>query len=186
MSIEEFQASLRFILQATREVKRMRADRVKVTVVQFSNGAKIEYPTFKLDEEGVPRESDQDFERVVNSIVRIGGGTQLDEAITATGRIFVKQNQGPSSSSARGKTVVLICDGRIDSAQSREAKQMAQQLADEQGGVSMFAFGVGRGVEKDQLQEIISPCCPHTKAGERYKDKDERYFDLFFKLDGPW
>ena len=32
--------------------------------------------------------------------------------------------------------------------QAREAVSMVQRLADEQANVSLFAFGVGRGVDK--------------------------------------
>ena len=49
--------------------------------------------------------------------------------------------------------------------QAREAVAMTQRLADEQANVSLFAFGVGRGVDKvscgpvryEQLIEDVAP-----------------------------
>ena len=35
---------------------------------------------------------------------------------------------------------------------------MAERLADEQANVSIFAMGVGRGVEKTELERIIAVC----------------------------
>ena len=40
----------------------------------------------------------------------------------------------------------------------REAVKMAERLADEQANVSIFALGVGRGVEKTELERIIAVC----------------------------
>ena len=37
---------------------------------------------------------------------------------------------------------------------------MAERLVDEQSGVAIFALGVGRGVEKSELDRIIAVCGP--------------------------
>ena len=40
----------------------------------------------------------------------------------------------------------------------REAVKVAERLVDEQGNVSIFARGVGRGVECAELERIIAVC----------------------------
>lgn len=60
---------------------------------------------------------------------------------------------------------------------------MTAQLADEQPGTSMFAFGVGRGVDRQELLRIIEPGAP---ACTRHAPAAERYLDLFVKDDAPW
>lgn len=181
VSPEEFQASIRFIIKAAKEVRQMLRGDVKVSVVQFSSGARVEYP---LEEEMEIETQDEGFARIVNGIARIGGGTYLNDAFVVAGKIF---KAAASRFPLAAHAAVLICDGRIDSAQAREAKQMTQQLADEHHP-SMFAFGVGRGVEKEQLEDVIAPCAPNpeTHAGRKYMAPSERYMDLFYKLDGPW
>jgi hypothetical protein len=44
---------------------------------------------------------------------------------------------------------------------------MAERLVDEQSGVAIFALGVGRGVEKGELDKIIG-VCGEDKALQRY------------------
>ena len=60
----------------------------------------------------------------------------------------------------------------------REAVRMAERLVDEQSGVAFFALGVGRGVEKTELDRIIGVC------GE---DKvPSRYMPLCTIDEAPW
>jgi uncharacterized protein YegL len=189
VSQEEFLASTHFVIKCSREVRRLMGN-VKISVVQFSSGARVEYPLDDDEAEGIDTETessevqDEGFEEIISCIARIGGGTHLNPAFEVAGRIF--KAAASRSSLAGPNTVVLICDGRIDSAQAREAMSMSQQLSDEHNP-TMFAFGVGRGVERDQLEDIISPCAPSSEtAGAKYQKASERYVDLFFKLDGPW
>lgn len=65
---------------------------------------------------------------------------------------------------------------------SLQARQMAERLADEQRNVSLFAYGVGRGVDKTELLNIIG-----TSAGNESGSKTaavERYLDLYVQ-EGP-
>lgn len=39
---------------------------------------------------------------------------------------------------------------------------MCARLADEQAGVGLHAYGVGRGVDREELLRIISACDPDT------------------------
>lgn len=60
----------------------------------------------------------------------------------------------------------------------REAVKMAERLADEQANVSIFALGVGRGVEKSEMQRIISVCGADKVAS--------RYIPLCTLDEAPW
>jgi hypothetical protein len=60
---------------------------------------------------------------------------------------------GAASGAAR-RVAVLLTDGRVDAHQAREAAAAAARLEDEQA-VRVFALGVGRGVDTDELARII-------------------------------
>lgn len=68
--------------------------------------------------------------------------------------------------------------------QAREARNVASQLADEQPGACMFAFGVGRGVDRSELLHIAEVAPPRGSA--KLKPPEERYMDLFYKEEAPW
>ena len=55
---------------------------------------------------------------------------------------------------------------------------MAERLVDEQAAVSIFAFGVGRGVDKTELEKIINVCGPCVA--------DTRYMALCTNDEAPW
>lgn len=55
---------------------------------------------------------------------------------------------------------------------------MAERLVDEQGRVSIFALGVGRGVEKAELERIIAVCGADKASG--------RYTPLCTIDEAPW
>ncbi len=55
---------------------------------------------------------------------------------------------------------------------------MAERLVDEQAGVAIFALGVGRGVEKTELDRIIGVC------GEDLAPS--RYMPLCTIDEAPW
>jgi hypothetical protein len=82
--------------------------------------------------------------------VRINGGTNIAAAVQKAGQLL-KASAAPDAL----RRLVLLTDGRIDSYQSREAAAMVSRLADEQSHVELYAFGVGRGVDKGELVKII-------------------------------
>lgn len=51
--------------------------------------------------------------------------------------------------------------------QSREAADMAARLGDEQARVRLHAYGVGRGVDREELLRIIGGREPHTAVDRR-------------------
>lgn len=55
---------------------------------------------------------------------------------------------------------------------------IAERLVDEQGGVSIFAFGVGRGVDRAELDKIVNVCGPRLA--------DTRYMALCTHDEAPW
>ncbi len=55
---------------------------------------------------------------------------------------------------------------------------MAERLADEQANVSIFALGVGRGVEKTEMERIIAVCGDDKVA--------LRYIALSTLDEAPW
>jgi hypothetical protein len=72
-------------------------------------------------------------------------------------------------------------DGRIDGYQAREAAAMVARLADEQAHMSLWAFGVGRGVDSAELVRIIEG--PGDCAAGLGR---ERYMDLCVRDDPHW
>lgn len=66
------------------------------------------------------------------------------------------------------RVLVLLTDGRVDAYQAREAVAITERLADEQTGVSMHAFGVGRGVDKTELLHIVGACPGAADPETRY------------------
>ena len=78
------------------------------------------------------------------------------------------------------KVIALLTDGRIDSFQSQEAKEITARLVDEQGNVELHAFGVGRGVDRLEMLRIVGGACA---AGE---DAANRYLPLMVLDDAPW
>ncbi len=55
---------------------------------------------------------------------------------------------------------------------------MAERLADEQANVSIFALGVGRGVERTELDRIVAVCGADKVA--------TRYIPLCTIDENPW
>lgn len=103
---------------------------------------------------------------------RMNGGTNISMAIVRAGQLLKPL---PSTTA---RVLVLLTDGRIDSHQAVEAHNMAARLSDEQGGVSLHAFGVGRGVDKHELMNIIS--------AQDAESAESRYLELCVLEDAPW
>jgi len=68
--------------------------------------------------------------------------------------------------------------------QSKEAQQVTTQLADEHPNTTLFAFGVGRGIDRAECIAMIEAGRPAN--GCKFPRGSERYIDLFFKDEGPW
>ncbi|PNH12224.1 Ankyrin repeat domain-containing protein [Tetrabaena socialis] len=128
-----------------------------VAVVQFSNDVRVEAALAEADLEALGK--------VTREMVRMNGGTNMAVAVQKAGGLL-KRDALPGAM----RHVVLLTDGRVDSYQAHEARQMAEQLADEQRHVSLFAYGVGRGVDRAELLHVIGgpPTCaavsPHAAA----------------------
>jgi uncharacterized protein with von Willebrand factor type A (vWA) domain len=136
--------------------------------------------------------------------VRINGGTNIAAAVQKAGQLL-KTSAAPDAL----RRLVLLTDGRIDSYQSREAAAMVSRLADEQSHVELYAFGVGRGVDKGELVRIIQGAV-EVKVGAEVEveegDKEEggkeeavstttvvssitaeeRYLELCVRDEAPW
>jgi hypothetical protein len=76
--------------------------------------------------------------------------------------------------------VRCAADGRVDSYQAREAAATAARLADEQHGVQVWAFGVGRGVDRSELLRIVAAAAPGGACPE------DRYLELCVREEVPW
>nr|GLC37737.1 hypothetical protein PLESTM_000643100 [Pleodorina starrii]GLC59299.1 hypothetical protein PLESTB_001471800 [Pleodorina starrii]GLC74502.1 hypothetical protein PLESTF_001519500 [Pleodorina starrii] len=148
VNAEEFDAMLAFVLDASTQL-RDSVQNCQVSVVQFSNDVRVEAALAPVDLEAL--------RKVTREMVRMNGGTNVAVAIQKAGQLL-KRDAAPDSM----RHVILLTDGRVDSYQAHEARQMADQLADEQRHVSLFAYGVGRGVDRAELLHIIGgpPTCP--------------------------
>ncbi|CAL8468573.1 g8113 [Coccomyxa elongata] len=136
----------------------------KVAVVQFSNDVRVEVaPQYMpLDE----------LKRQLDEMSRMNGGTNIALAIKQAGQLLKNEDADAS------RIIILLTDGRVDTFQGREAVKMAERLADEQANVSIFALGVGRGVEKTEMQRIIGVCGADKVA--------LRYIPLCTLDEAPW
>ncbi|GAX79674.1 hypothetical protein CEUSTIGMA_g7115.t1 [Chlamydomonas eustigma] len=173
---EEFEASVTFITKATRFLRSLEDCNSTVSVAQFSNDVRTEWE----DTPGICANPEA-FESTIKSMVRINGGTNIAAAITHAGKLL-KKNSGCQPHAA--KIIIIITDGRVDSYQSKEAHQVTAMLADEMCNTTMFAFGVGRGVDRAELLSILAPASGNNS--NKYNDAEARYMDLFFKDEAPW
>ncbi|GFR43717.1 hypothetical protein Agub_g4828 [Astrephomene gubernaculifera] len=141
---DEFEAMLGFIVDASTQIKGSVAHG-QVSVVQFSNDVRVEAPLAPVDLEAL--------RRTTHDMVRMNGGTNVAAALQKAGQLL-KRDAAPDAM----RHVVLLTDGRVD---SHQAHEVADQLADEQRHVSLFAYGVGRGVDRAELLHIIGgpPTC---------------------------
>lgn len=72
----------------------------------------------------------------------------------------------------------LCCRSCCALLQARESCQLLERLADEQGPVSVYAYGVGRGVDASQLMNILE--------GAGRGDAAQRYVELCVRDEAPW
>ncbi|KAG2499073.1 hypothetical protein HYH03_003256 [Edaphochlamys debaryana] len=153
VNAEEFEAMLSFVTDATAQLRAAVED-CQVAVVQFSNDVRVECPLGPADPEAL--------QKTTRDMVRMNGGTNVSVAVAKAGQLL-KRDAAPGAM----RHVVLLTDGRVDSYQAHEARQVADQLADEQRHVSLFAYGVGRGVDRAELLHIIGgpPTCAAVANG---------------------
>ncbi|KXZ52905.1 hypothetical protein GPECTOR_8g284 [Gonium pectorale] len=148
VNAEEFEAMLGFVVDASTQLQAAVPNN-QVSVVQFSNDVRVEVPLAAVDLDAL--------RKTTKEMSRMNGGTNVAVALQKAGSLL-KRDAGLESM----RHVVLLTDGRVDSYQAHEARQVAEQLADEQRHVSLFAYGVGRGVDRAELLHIIGgpPTCP--------------------------
>ncbi|MEW5299638.1 MAG: hypothetical protein WDW38_004313 [Sanguina aurantia] len=184
---EDFTKMVEFVTEVTATLQASDPG-CKVGVVQFSNDVKVEFTPGEGDDEAfqkalksmcshrLPVPASMTASPVASQ-VRMNGGTNISVAIQKAGQLLKNHVDEDAT-----RHVVLITDGRVDAYQSKEARQMAERLADEQRNVSLFAFGVGRGIDKTELLNIIG-----TSAGNESGSPTaatERYLDLYVQ-EGP-
>ncbi|GIL47224.1 hypothetical protein Vafri_4093 [Volvox africanus] len=148
VNAEEFEAMLGFVVETSTQLQANVTD-CQVSVVQFSNDVRVEAPLTPVNLEALLK--------VTHGMVRMNGGTNVAVAIQKAGQLLKRDAAADAM-----RHVILLTDGRVDSYQAHEARQMSDQLADEQRHVSLFAYGVGRGVDRAELLHIIGgvPTCP--------------------------
>lgn len=161
---DDFCSMTSFIVTATTSFTE-RVPGAQVCVLQFSNAVRVELPLAAVEDGPAFAES-------VSKMVRMNGGTNIAAALAQAGSVL--KAAGPCAA----RLVVLLTDGRVDGYQSREAKAMASRLADEQAGVTIWALGVGRGVDRQELVKILE--------GVGGTPADDRYIDLCVRDDPPW
>jgi hypothetical protein len=148
-------------------------------------------------EEGGEEEEEEELSGLLSAVenmVRLNGGTNIAAAITKAGQLFKALTNSSSDGGDDGssapvprasrdckKVIALLTDGRIESFQAREAKEITAWLVDEQGGnVELHAFGCGRGVDRMELLRIVGGAC---RVGE---EPGDRYLPLMVMEDAPW
>ncbi|KAK9829572.1 hypothetical protein WJX72_006550 [[Myrmecia] bisecta] len=164
VTLEDFTNMTQFIAQATTFFVKEHPES-KVGVIQFSNDVRVELMPQKIDLDS--------FNTLMAQLTRMNGGTNIAASIQAAGQLMKAM---PANAS---RVIVLLTDGRVDPFQGREAMEIAERLADEQANVSLFAFGVGRGVEKTELERIIGVCGGASAC-------DTHYMPLCTRDDAPW
>mmetsp|Transcript_41729 Transcript_41729/g.106789 ORF Transcript_41729/g.106789 Transcript_41729/m.106789 type:complete len:422 (+) Transcript_41729:207-1472(+) len=171
----------------------------KVGIVQFSNDVRVELQPVSM--------SSDHFQAHVTKMTRMNGGTNISAAIRKAGQLLGVRPPPPLGSSLsrmreipatlyltrlrapccwqgiKGEgghsAIILLTDGRVDGYQASEAVEMAGRLVDEvSSSVSLYAFGVGRGVDKAELLRIVGAGGP--------KPDDSHYLGLCTYEDAPW
>ncbi|KAL4432544.1 hypothetical protein ABPG77_000481 [Micractinium sp. CCAP 211/92] len=162
---EDFRVMTDFMLSAVRQLAAApHGPRSRVAVVQFSNDVRVEQGPVPVDV--------TQFETLMGNMHRMNGGTNIALAVQKAGQLL--KPLGPRTH----RVLALLTDGRIDSHQSREAADMAARLGDEQAHVRLHAYGVGRGVDREELLRIIGGREPETAA--------DRYLGLMVLDEAPW
>jgi len=162
---DDFNNMTSFMQQAWHGISSVCAS-AKVGIVQFSNDVKVELQPAAMNSEG--------FQTHVAKMSRMNGGTNISAAIRKAGQLL-----GGTKGEGGHSAIVLLTDGRVDGYQASEAVEMAGRLVDEVSGqVSLYAFGVGRGVDKAELLRIVG-------AGGPAPD-DSHYLGLCTYEDAPW
>lgn len=158
---DDFHVMRNFISLAVETISQGTDKDMLYAIIQFSNECRVELPP-------CPTTPDE-ISDILETVQRMNGGTNITAAIRSAGQLMK-----PLQANTK-RVVALLTDGRVDSYQAREASSMAQRLVDEQGDVSLYAFGVGRGVDRQELAKII--------GGE---DPEGRILGLCTLYEAPW
>lgn len=164
VSPDDFAAMTGFVFKSVKAICAV-VPTCKIGVMQFSNDVHVEVPLGAHEEES--------FGKAMTDMVRMNGGTSVAMAIQTASKHM--QSNLPE---AGRRTLILLTDGRIDDNQGKEAIAMARQWADAQADVSIYAFGVGCGVDRTELDKIVAACgCT---------DPDCRYMALAVHPESLW
>ncbi|XP_050390695.1 uncharacterized protein LOC126809880 [Patella vulgata] len=122
----------------------------QVAAVQFSSSARKEFYLNDHSTEG-------SLNQAINGIAYIGSGTNTATGLNlAANQVFVPE-KGMRNHSA--KVALVVTDGRSSSLIATEAASLILKSK----GVTVFAIGVGSGINENELKAISSdPDCTHV------------------------
>ncbi|DBA93088.1 TPA: Alpha-amylase [Trebouxia sp. C0005] len=164
VSQEDFSAMTGFVSKAVTAMLAL-VPACKVGVMQFSNDVHIHIPLETQDKDN--------FDKAMADMVRMNGGTNIALAI-----LTASEHMQSSLAVGAPRTMILLTDGRIDHHQGQEAVQVTRNMAEEQGNVSIYSFGVGSGVDRAELDKIV--------AASGSSDVDCRYMALAVHPESLW
>ena len=111
----------------------------------------------------------------VDALTRMNGGTNIAAPIRRAEKMFAEVSRHLGRGAAR--VVALVTDGRVDAYQGQEAVNRAARLSDELDNFELYAFGVGRGVDRGELTRIVEAGAGAGSDAERAA-AHERYMPL--------
>ncbi|MGM0592896.1 MAG: DUF1194 domain-containing protein [Pseudomonadota bacterium] len=123
---------------------------VRLSALQFSSWTRVELPPTIITEENAAQVAEQ-----IRSIRKLGGGTSIHSCISSA----VSQITSASPSSA-----IKVIDVSTDGRSSRTYAIRASERAREAGIDTLNAIGVGSGVDRYLLEQIVFP---QPVGGER-------------------
>mmetsp|Transcript_10140 Transcript_10140/g.37118 ORF Transcript_10140/g.37118 Transcript_10140/m.37118 type:complete len:456 (-) Transcript_10140:303-1670(-) len=156
VSEPDFNAMTTFLKEAVFELERCHRT-LHVGILQFSDEVRIELELTVMDY--------QRFAKVVDSMVRMNGGTNIASAILRAQQMFeanveelklhgeadpLNRVEPPESNA-----VVLLTDGRLDGTQSSEAVLKARKIATELPNMATYALGVGRSIDQSSMRRLV-------------------------------
>ncbi|KAK9844198.1 hypothetical protein WJX81_007814 [Elliptochloris bilobata] len=161
---DDFQAMTGFTSLAVEELNGL-VPELQVAVVQFASEPRVELPLQPIETAA--------FQACVADMGRMNGGTNIAQALGCAGQLL----RAASLDGDAARVLVLLTDGRLEYSQRRETAEVARRLADELSA-RVFAMGVGRGVVRCDLEQIV--------AADGAGDAAERYLPLRTLADAPW
>lgn len=131
-------------------------EELHVGILQFSDEVRTELELSVMEQVR--------FATVVDSMVRMNGGTNIASALMQAQQMFeeniedIKNDNGVSDYSLQPPehhVVVLLTDGRLDGTQSSEAMLKAKQIAMTVPNMSLYALGVGRSIDQVSMRNLV-------------------------------